>query len=111
MTFNISLRFILFVAYTLALMGGAFGISYAVFEWRDDDGAFDASAIEERFDALEGKVDAESGAQKCAAALAIVNETAREIPPEGLGRPSLLSERIPNPVYETIIDLMDRYCD
>ena len=37
MTINISLRFVLFVVYTLALMGGAFGISYAVFEWRDDE--------------------------------------------------------------------------
>lgn len=27
----------MFVLYTVVVLGGAFGISYAVFEWRDDD--------------------------------------------------------------------------
>ena len=36
MTIRVSLRAVAFVVYTLALLGGAFGISYAVFEWRDD---------------------------------------------------------------------------
>ncbi|MCH8921277.1 MAG: hypothetical protein IIA23_11335 [Chloroflexi bacterium] len=37
MTINIPLKAVAFVLYTLALLGGAFGISYAVFEWRHDD--------------------------------------------------------------------------
>ena len=36
MTIHIPVRFILFLLYTLALLGGSFGISYAVFEWRDE---------------------------------------------------------------------------
>ena len=112
MTVRIPLRALLLILYSAAMLGGAFGISYAVFEWRDDvPTGIDLSAIEQKIDELEGKVSAESDAQKCAAALAVVNDTPREIPPEGLGRATLLSERIPNPVYETIIDLMDRYCD
>ncbi len=110
MTIRIPLKAVAFVLYTLALLGGAFGISYAVFEWQDDDGAFDASAIEQRIDELEGKVSAESDAQKCAAALAVVNDTPSAIyPTESLRR---ISEGgTPNPVYATIIDLIDRYCD
>ena len=34
MTINIPLKAVAFVVYTLALLGGAFGVSYAVFEWR-----------------------------------------------------------------------------
>ncbi len=68
MTIRIPLRFLLFVLYTTALLGGAFGISYAVFEWRDDDGA-----IERRIDDLErqgaGPTQAELDAELCAAAL------------------------------------------
>ena len=37
---------------------GAFGISYAVFEWQDSDGTGNTSAIEQRIDELEGKVSA-----------------------------------------------------
>ena len=43
MTIHISLRFLLFVLYTTALLGGAFGISYAVFEWRG--GNVDSPAV------------------------------------------------------------------
>ena len=39
MTIRIPPRFLLFVLYTAALLGGAFGISYAVFEWRDGETA------------------------------------------------------------------------
>ena len=109
MTINISLRFVLFVVYTLALVGGAFGISYAVFEWRDDDEGFDASAIEERIDELEQGASApptkaELDAQKCAAAL----EAAGNVQPsggffEGAG-PRI---RIPG----EILIALDRYCD
>lgn len=37
MTARIVRRSLLFVLYTAAVLGGAFGISYAVFEWRHDD--------------------------------------------------------------------------
>ena len=73
MTFHISLRFVLFVVYTLALLVGAFGISYAVFEWRDDD-----EAIERRIDDLErqsaGPTQAELDAELCAAALQALSD-------------------------------------
>lgn len=46
MTIRISLRVAAFVVYTLALVGGAFGISYAVFEWRDDNEDVGISAVE-----------------------------------------------------------------
>lgn len=53
MTIHIPLRAVAFIVYTLALLGGAFGLSYAVFEWRDDD-----SVIEGRLDALEREAEA-----------------------------------------------------
>ena len=106
MTIRLSLRAVAFVVYTLALLGAAFGISYAVFEWRDGDGARDTSAIEQRIHELEGKVSADSDAQKCAAALAAVNDT-----PQLLHGPlGVLGEPTPNPVYESITDLIGRYC-
>ena len=37
MTIHIPVKLLLFVLYTCAVLGGAFGISYAVFEWRHDD--------------------------------------------------------------------------
>ena len=37
MTVRIPLRLIALVLYTSALLGGAFGISVAVSDWRDDD--------------------------------------------------------------------------
>ena len=84
---------------------GAFGISYAVFEWRDSVGTGNTSAIEQRIDELEGKVSTESDTQKCAAALAAVNDT-----PRNFGGIRGVTEGTPNPVYETITDLIDRYC-
>ena len=54
MTINISLRFVLFVLYTAALLVGAFGISYAVFEWRDDSP--DKVAVNERLDGLDDRI-------------------------------------------------------
>ena len=41
--------------YTLALLGGAFGISYAVFEWRDDSAV--SESIEQRLGGVNGRVD------------------------------------------------------
>ena len=35
-TIHIPVKLVLFILYTLALLGGSFGVSYAVFEWRDD---------------------------------------------------------------------------
>jgi hypothetical protein len=39
MTIRISLRVVAVIVYTLAILGGAFGISYGVFEWRHNDAA------------------------------------------------------------------------
>ncbi len=98
-------RVIWLTAVTIVAWAGAFGISYAVFEWRDSDDTGNTSAIEQRIDELEGKVSAESDTQKCAAALAAVNDT-----PRTLGGIRGVTEGTPNPVYETITDLIDRYC-
>ena len=54
MTINIPLKAVAFVLYTLALLGGAFGISYAVFEWRDTGST--AVELDERLDDLRGRV-------------------------------------------------------
>jgi len=43
---RIPVRALLFVLYTVALLGGAFGISYAVFEWRDDENDAEPQVIE-----------------------------------------------------------------
>lgn len=37
MAIRIPLRVVAFALYTLVLLGAAFGISYGVFEWRDED--------------------------------------------------------------------------
>lgn len=37
MAIRVPLRVVAFALYTLVLLGAAFGISYAVFEWRDED--------------------------------------------------------------------------
>ena len=37
MTIQVPLRALLFVLYTIAVLAGSFGISYAVFEWRGDE--------------------------------------------------------------------------
>lgn len=61
MTLHIPVKFMLFVLYTCALLGGAFGISYAVFEWRDDGGGSDSGltleSLEARIDKVDGRVD------------------------------------------------------
>jgi len=61
MTILIPLRALLFILYTAAILGGAFGISYAVFEWREDDGgsASDTTleSLDERIVKLDGRID------------------------------------------------------
>ncbi len=104
MTVRISLKAIAFVVYTLALLGGAFGISYAVFEWRHDDEAFDASAIEKKIDELEQAdaepTKAELDAQRCGAAL----EAAGNVQPTQTF--SITRINIPQEIRSAI----DRYC-
>ena len=106
MTIRISLRFVAFVVYTLALLGGAFGISYAVFEWREDEPAgADLSAIEERINALErqpeaGPTQAQLDAQRCEAALDALGAAAAA--PRVEGQITL----IPSSLGEAV----DRYC-
>ena len=56
MTINIPLKAFAFVAYTLALLGGAFGISYAVFEWRGD-GEEASAYVNCANDALQTDID------------------------------------------------------
>lgn len=56
MTIHIPVKFLLFVLYTAAVLGGAFGISYAVFEWRHDDEAA-ASDSGLTFESLDGRID------------------------------------------------------
>ena len=60
MTIRIPAQFIAFVVYTVALLGGAFGISYAVFEWRDDevesDGTITLESLDNRIDRLDGQI-------------------------------------------------------
>ena len=107
MTIRLSLRAVAFVVYTVALLGGAFGISYAVFEWRDSD-----SAIESRIDGLEnrtgaGPTQAELDAQKCAAAL----EAAGNVQPTSFRRAiggTTPATHISIP--PEIQDAIDRYC-
>lgn len=61
MTIRIPLRLVLFILYTAAVLGGAFGISYAVFEWREDDGGSDSGltleSLDARIDDLDGRID------------------------------------------------------
>lgn len=99
MTIRIPVRALLFFLYTAAVLAGAFGISYVVFEWRDDDGAFDPSAIERRIDDLERQGDfrptqAELDAQRCEAAL------------EAMGAATTGGGFIAPPLYTAV----DRYC-
>ena len=98
MTINIPLKAVAFVVYTLALLGGAFGISYAVFEWRHED----ASVIEERIDAPPTK--AELDAEKCAAAI----QAAGNVEPSG-GFAGGVGPTIKIP--EAITIALNRYCD
>jgi len=75
MTAGVARIAIAFAVYTLALLGAAFGIAYAVFEWQDEGPGLDTSAIERRLDELEERVgteptQAELDSERCAAALA-----------------------------------------
>ncbi len=54
MTIRIPVQFLLFMLYTVAVLAGAFGISYAVFEWRDGDGASDSDIT---IESLYGRID------------------------------------------------------
>ena len=49
MTNGILLKVFALVAYTLAMLGGAFGISYAVFEWRDEGAPSDCDLARETY--------------------------------------------------------------
>ena len=110
MTINIPFKAVAFVLYTLALLGGAFGISYAVFEWRDDEPiGIDLSAIEQKIDALEqqsgaGPTQAELDAQRCVAALEAAGQALSREPISigGIERAPLVPQEIQG--------LIDRYC-
>ncbi len=109
MTVNISLRFVLFVLYTAALLGGAFGISYAVFEWRDDDEGLNASALEERIDELErgasaGPTQVELDAQRCETALTAAGDAVSQGP--AAGTDFVTFPQVPEEIKAAI----DRYC-
>ena len=102
MTVHISLKAVAFVVYTLALLGGAFGISYAVFEWRhDDEAAVTSSAPVET-----GPSQAELDAQKCEAALKAAGESVSGDRATGNSRTITLSPRVPKIIQDTI----NRYC-
>ncbi len=92
MTIRISLRVVAFVVYTLALLGGAFGISYGVFEWRHDEEA--AATIPAPVQS--GPSQAELDAQRCEAAL------------EALGV-AASTERF-RLIPQDLEDAIDRYC-
>ena len=109
MTIHISLRVAAFGIYTLALLGGAFGISYAVFEWRDSDGSDNTSAIEQRIDELEQQIDAgptqaELDAQRCEAALEALGNA---VPAAGR---TIGEFTIGGGVPLELRDAVDRYC-
>ena len=105
MTVRIPLRALLLILYSAAMLGGAFGISYAVFEWRDDKPTgVDLSAIEQKIDALEqqataGPTQAELDAQLCEAALEALSVAVAR--PQG--------ERI-SFVPASLGEAVDRYC-
>lgn len=108
MNIRIPLRAVAFIIYTLAILGGAFGISYGVFEWRDDEGS-DTSSIERRIDELEreskaGPTQAELDAQKCAAALEAAGEAAKA--PRELDRIYIGAPPLPQAIEEQI----NRHC-
>src|SRR4030042_506588 len=56
MTAHVPVRFLLLALYAAAVLAGAFGTSYAIFEWRDDDGGpqteVTANTIEERLNSV-----------------------------------------------------------
>lgn len=55
MTVRIPLRALLSILYTAAVLGGAFGISYAVFEWRDEDAG--SESIDRQIERLDLRID------------------------------------------------------
>ncbi len=65
MTIQIPVRFLLFVLYTAAILGGAVGISYAVFEWRDEgegpDGGITLQSLDSRIDSLSSSSGGSTG--------------------------------------------------
>ncbi len=65
MTIQIPVKFLLFVLYTAAILGGAFGISYAVFEWRDEgerpDGGITLQSLDSRIDSLSSSSGGSTG--------------------------------------------------
>ena len=73
MTIRIPIRFLLVVLYTGAILGGAFGISYAVFEWRDEGGESDGrvtlESLENRIDSLNTRVNSLGGGSAGVSAL------------------------------------------
>jgi hypothetical protein len=81
---------IILLVYTVALLAGSFGISFAVFEWRDGD----------QPPVQAGPTQAELDAQRCVAAL----EAAGNTQPTDLGLSSVII--IPEEIQQAI----DRYC-
>ena len=64
MTIRIPVRLVLSILYTIAVLAVAFGISYGVFEWRDDDTGATLESLGERIDVLDsdvGKLDGRVG--------------------------------------------------
>jgi len=66
MIIRIPVRLLLALLYTAGVLGAAFGISYAVFEWRDAEGGSTGSvtleSLDSRIDSLGGRVSSLSGA-------------------------------------------------
>ena len=107
MTINIPLKAVAFVVYTLALLGGAFGISYAVFEWRDDDNP--PVATEQPADPVQaGPSQAELDSQRCEAALEALGQAASKPPPEP--DPNLRIIRFGGGPPVELTEAVDRYC-
>ena len=65
MTIQILVRFVLAILYTAAVLGGAFGISYAVLEWRDAGGGSSDSttleSLDSRIDSLSNEMNGLGG--------------------------------------------------
>ncbi len=63
MTIRIPIRLVLFILYTAAVLGGAFGISYVVFQWRDDNGRSETTveSLDKRMQNLVTRLDTLNG--------------------------------------------------
>lgn len=58
MTIHIPVKLLLFVLYTCAVLGGAFAISYAVFEWKaDSPDKTEVSEVEASLEQLDDDVE------------------------------------------------------